>query len=140
MVYQTKTDQAHMFRLDDLMEEHAYDGRSQPLTSVRRLNLSPGISSPFEFNSANSPNVTEKPLAPPVAESIPSSIIAPNSALMASLTKLVPPPASRPCKRDLCAANQRVVFPPKSLDLSERACISQSHELHCFFQSPYHGS
>jgi hypothetical protein len=66
----------------------------------------------------------------PLSEPTKNSFLVPNSVssqtLAVSLMKPMHPPASRPRKRDLSAANQRVVYPPRESCTGYVSCRNRS--------------
>ncbi|KAF4621321.1 hypothetical protein D9613_000481 [Agrocybe pediades] len=95
-----------MLRLDDLIEEHAYDDTPSSAFSANLGYLSPP-SYPAKSESSSPLIQSATPEFRPI-----SNIVSSQHGSI-SLTKPIPPPASLLRKPPHSALNQRVVFPPK---------------------------
>ncbi|KAF9478815.1 hypothetical protein BDN70DRAFT_879522 [Pholiota conissans] len=107
-VYTTphKAEEEQMLRLDDLIEQHAYD--DSPSTGFSSIVAYP--SSPVYPSTSNS-NLSFEPVS---SDGRANDLLVPShQAPPSSTTKPVPPPASLPRKQDPSAVNQRVIHPPK---------------------------
>jgi uncharacterized protein len=122
----TKTEDHQMLRLDDLIEQHAYEeyvlnvpSISEPLSQFL-LNSSPSLSFPSALPYPSSLQLNHSTHS---AELLVSNFRPmPNSP-----TKPIPPPASFPRKHDPSSINQRVVCPPKE------SCFKSVTSLTFFF-------
>ncbi|KJA27887.1 hypothetical protein HYPSUDRAFT_130659 [Hypholoma sublateritium FD-334 SS-4] len=100
-----KPDEDHMLRLDDLIEQHAYDDSpSSGFPSALNFSSPPTYPSTSNSSPSNSESVTPDFRASNLIPSRHGSI---------SITKPIPPPASLPRKHDPASMNQRVTHPPK---------------------------
>ncbi|PPQ68038.1 hypothetical protein CVT25_014499 [Psilocybe cyanescens] len=101
-----KSEEEQMLRLDDLIEQHAYeDSPSSGFNSS--LNYSSPPPYPQNHNSPSVPGELNQ------SESCTSNLLITARHAPISLTKPIPPPASLPRKTDPSTINQRVVYPPK---------------------------
>lgn len=119
---QHKTEDDQMLRLDELIEQHAYDDE---WVNIHFCSLNPYLtfvqrSPPSEFNSSLSyPSPPSYPTtsSPPhhTETAIPDfrSLLVPSRIGPVTLTKPIPPPAVLPRKQDPSTINQRVTHPPK---------------------------
>lgn len=119
----SKGEDNDMLRLDDLIEQDAYDECVR--SSKHRLNLltvPPSVSSPSPSHASSSSAHPSPPTHHKEALSNYSMLqpdLRPTTMLVASqnglmtLTKPIPPPASLPRKLDPSAMNQRVIHPAK---------------------------
>jgi len=121
-ISQTKTDDHQMLRLDDLIEQHAYEEYVfQPTIFVHfihSVNSSPSLAYPSSQSHSVQPNSSSHSLDPVISNFRPSLIPPCN------VTKPIPPPTSLPRKQDPSLINQRVVFPPKE---SCFKCVASLH-------------
>ncbi|KDR75153.1 hypothetical protein GALMADRAFT_249088 [Galerina marginata CBS 339.88] len=108
-VYTTphKSEEEQMLRLDELIEQHAYDDSP-----------SSGFSSTLSYSSPPPypPSLNSPPTHhhnPVLSDFRTSNLLMPARHGPISLTKPIPPPASLPRKADPSTMNQRVVHPPK---------------------------
>ncbi|CAA7261739.1 unnamed protein product [Cyclocybe aegerita] len=107
-VYMTphKSEEEQMLRLDELIEQHAYDDSpSSGFNSIANYSSPPSYStnasSPFSVSESTIPEFRSSELAVPARQG------------PLSLTKPIPPPAALPRKQDSSSAHQRVTHPPK---------------------------
>ncbi|KAF6760309.1 hypothetical protein DFP72DRAFT_883791 [Ephemerocybe angulata] len=100
-----KTDDNMMLRLDELIEQDAYDDSPSPSFAS-----SSGIPSPLAQNREPSLNVST---SSPLLQNFRGNTLNASHNGPISLTKPIPPPASLPRKHDPSTLNQRVVYPPK---------------------------
>ncbi|KAG6860764.1 hypothetical protein C0995_007796 [Termitomyces sp. Mi166 len=103
-----KSEDDQMLRLDELIEQHAYD--DSPVSS---LNSPPTYSSPA-LQSTHAVASSQAPVDTPLSNFRPSNnLLLSSHTNPISVTKPIPPPASLPRKQDPSSMNQRVVRPPK---------------------------
>lgn len=141
----TKTEDHQMLRLDDVIEQHAYEeyafrvpSISDPLTLS--TNSSPSISLPSSLGSH--PPSLQLSSSTQSLDSVLSNprltLVHPSNASIPP-TKPIPPPASLPRKQDPSFVNQRVVYPPKeSCFKCVARLLTYSILLIQIIQSPYH--
>lgn len=121
-----KSEEESMLRLDDLIEQHAYEEYVSSWASISTVQLISIISSPSVHNN----NTLQYPYSSPPSYSTnhssasttqdnnlndfrTASLLLPPRNPAIPITKPVPPPATLPRKPDPSNANQRVVHPPK---------------------------
>ncbi|KAL1741123.1 hypothetical protein HDZ31DRAFT_67241 [Schizophyllum fasciatum] len=102
LAYPQKGDEHSMLRLDELLEEHAYDEPPQA-----------GSDTALSAASASAPAPPPMDMVPVLTNYNPDSNFLTTPAAPVTSTKPVPPPAPLPRRFDPNMFNQKVVYPPK---------------------------
>lgn len=117
-----KVEDDPMLRLDDLIEQHAYDEcvfylmTMTELLTLCRSSPSPAYAVSLGYPSPQSKSTNNNSSAPQSLEPVAlgfSNILVSSRNGSAGLTKPIPPPAALPRKQDSSSMRQRVVRPPK---------------------------
>lgn len=106
-----KADEEQMLRLDDLLEQHAFDECVSISTASAPLTAHPSASFPPQQQPQSQPQDPQHGQYVPSFR--PTNLLVPSHNGPVSVTKPVPPPASLPRKLDAAAHSQRVVHPPR---------------------------
>lgn len=131
----TKSEDHLMLRLDDLIEQHAYEEYVLHVPSISELSyLYSSPSSPSSLSLSTSLTYSSsQPYSLQLSDSInqPSSnlrpTLVPPSNPPISPTKPIPPPASLPRMKDPSLNNQRVIRPPKESCFKYVTCAASPY-------------
>jgi hypothetical protein len=115
-----KLDDERMLKLDDILQEHAYDEYAHPCVSLSPAqspcsSACSGVeSSPANIRSLSDATQPELASLEPLRTSLrrESGLSIPPLSQMHS-PPIVPPPAMRTCKRDPASISRRVAYPPR---------------------------
>ncbi|TFK44341.1 hypothetical protein BDQ12DRAFT_593514 [Crucibulum laeve] len=112
-----KSEDDQMLRLDELLEQHAYDEYASFTSQSPNSSPSPDSNVSPEYPSPTSHRTSpvQKHADTSMANFRPSNLLVPSHNGSVTLTKPIPPPASLPRKQDPSTINQSVVYPPKEL-------------------------